>query len=59
MQMMSDQSTLGILDDAPRGQTGTITYDKKSISVLTGSSSASVSVAESNALNDWRWFGSP
>ena len=39
-----NQSTLGVLEDAPRGQTGTITYDKKSISVLTGSSSASVSV---------------
>ena len=37
-----DQSTLGILDDAPRGQTGSITYDKNSISVLTGSSSATV-----------------
>jgi len=39
-----DQSTLGILDDAPRGQTGSITYDKNSISVLTGSSSATVSL---------------
>ncbi len=36
----SNQSTLGVLDDAPRGQTGTITYNKNSISVLTGSSTA-------------------
>ena len=42
----NDQSTLGILNDAPRGQAGTITYDKKSISILTGSSSASVSLDE-------------
>ena len=40
----NDQSTLGILNDAPRGQAGSITYDKKSISVLTGSSSANVSL---------------
>jgi len=39
-----DQSVIGILDDAPRGQTGTITYNKNSISVLTGSSSATVSL---------------
>ena len=40
----SDQSVLGILNDVPRGQTGSITYNKKSISVLTGSSSANVSL---------------
>lgn len=40
----SDQSTIGILDDAPRGQTGIINYNKDSISVLTGSSTASVSL---------------
>ncbi|WP_343045186.1 peptidase [Nitrosopumilus oxyclinae] len=40
----NDQSILGILDSAPRGQTGSITYNKNSISVLTGSSSASVSL---------------
>jgi hypothetical protein len=40
----NDQSTLGILNDAPRGQAGSVTYDKKSISVLTGSSSANVSL---------------
>ena len=39
-----DQSVIGILDDAPRGQTGTITYNQESVSVLTGSSTASVSV---------------
>jgi len=36
----NDQSTLGILDDAPRGQAGSIEYNEKSISVLTGSSTA-------------------
>ncbi len=40
----NDQSTLGILNNAPRGQAGSITYDKKSISVLIGSSSANVSL---------------
>ena len=43
----SDQSTLKILNDAPRGQAGSITYDQKSISVLTGSSLANVSLNES------------
>ena len=42
----SDNSVIGILNDAPRGQTGQITYNKKSISVLSGSSSASVSTEE-------------
>ncbi len=36
----ADQSILKILGDAPRGQSGSITYNKKSISVVTGSSSA-------------------
>ncbi|MDX1595387.1 MAG: peptidase [Nitrosopumilaceae archaeon] len=40
----SDQSVIGIKSDAPRGQTGQITYNKKSISVLSGFSTASVSV---------------
>jgi len=40
----NDQSTLGILDNAPRGQTGSIEYNKKSISVLTGSSTATFSL---------------
>ncbi|AFS80209.1 hypothetical protein NKOR_01515 [Candidatus Nitrosopumilus koreensis AR1] len=39
-----DQSVIGILNDAPRGQTGQITYNKKSISVVTGFSTASVSL---------------
>lgn len=42
----SNQSNLGILNNAPRGQTGSITYDKNSLSVLTGSTSASISVDE-------------
>ena len=40
----NDQSNLGILDDAPRGQTGTVTYNQESMSILTGSSTASVSL---------------
>jgi len=40
----TDQSTLGILDNAPRGQTGSIEYNKKSISVLTGFSTATFSL---------------
>ena len=39
-----DQSTLEILGNAPRGQAGSITYNKNSISILTGSSSATVSL---------------
>ena len=42
----NDQSVLKILDNAPRGQTGLITYNDQSISVLTGSSSAAVSVTD-------------
>ncbi|AFS82132.1 peptidase [Candidatus Nitrosopumilus sediminis] len=42
----NDQSVLKILNDAPRGQAGSITYNKKSISVLTGSSSANVSLGD-------------
>jgi len=41
----NDQSTLGILDNAPRGQTGSIEYNKKSISVLTGFSTATFSLS--------------
>jgi hypothetical protein len=40
----NDQSTLGILDDAPRGQAGSISYNDKSISIVTGSSSATVAL---------------
>ena len=43
----SDKSTIAILDNAPRGQTGQIEYNQKSISVLTGSSTSSVSINES------------
>ncbi|MFQ5476488.1 MAG: peptidase [Nitrosopumilus sp.] len=46
----NDQSTLGILDDAPRGQTGQINYNDGSISVLTGSSTASFSQNNEPAL---------
>ena len=46
----NDQSTLGILNDAPRGQAGSVTYDQKSISILTGSSSANVSLDEEPVL---------
>ncbi|TAK18581.1 MAG: peptidase, partial [Nitrosarchaeum sp.] len=42
----SDESIIAILDDAPRGQTGQIKYNQKSISVLTGSSTSSVSINE-------------
>ncbi|MFQ5496394.1 MAG: peptidase [Nitrosopumilus sp.] len=38
-----DQSTLGILSDAPRGQTGSIQYNEKSISIITGSTTATFS----------------
>jgi hypothetical protein len=42
----SDQSTIKILNNAPRGETGTIDYNKKSVSVLSGFSTASVSFEE-------------
>ena len=42
----NDNSVVKILNNAPRGQTGQIEYNQKSISVLTGFSSASVSVNE-------------
>ena len=41
-----DKSTISILSDAPRGQTGQIEYDNHSTSVLTGSSTSSVSINE-------------
>ncbi|AJM91949.1 peptidase [Nitrosopumilus piranensis] len=46
----NDQSVIGILDDAPRGQTGKITYNNESISVLTGFSTASVSFGSEPVL---------
>ena len=42
----NDNSVVKILNNAPRGQTGQIEYDQKSISVLTGFSSASVSITK-------------
>ena len=42
----NDQSTIGILGNAPRGQAGTITYNQDSISVLTGFSTGSVSLSD-------------
>jgi len=42
----NDESIIAILGDAPRGQTGQIEYNEKSISVLTGSSTSSVSINE-------------
>ena len=46
----NDQSTLKILNNAPRGQTGTIDYNGKSLSVLTGFSTASVSLTDKPSL---------
>ena len=46
----NDQSVLGILADAPRGKTGQITYNKNSLSVLTGFSTASVSLDDKPVL---------
>ncbi|QLH07866.1 peptidase [Nitrosopumilus ureiphilus] len=40
----NDQSVIGILTNAPRGQAGQISYNRESVSVLTGSSTASVSL---------------
>jgi hypothetical protein len=42
----NDESTIAILGNAPRGQAGQIEYNQKSISVLTGSSTSSVSITE-------------
>ena len=40
----NDQSTIGIASDAPRGETGTITYNQESVSILTGFTTASLSL---------------
>jgi len=40
----NDQSTIRILNDAPRGQTGRINYNEQAISVLTGFSTGGVSL---------------
>ena len=42
----NNDSIVQILSDAPRGKTGRIEYDQKSLSVLTGFSTASVSIHE-------------
>jgi hypothetical protein len=40
----SNESTIGILGNAPRGQSATIQYDDKSTSILAGPSTASISM---------------
>ncbi|MDH3311600.1 MAG: peptidase [Nitrosopumilus sp.] len=45
-----DQSVIGILTNSPRGQTGKISYNDESISVLTGLSTASISLDNKPAL---------
>ncbi|MDH3658007.1 MAG: peptidase [Nitrosopumilus sp.] len=42
----SDESTIGILSDASRGQAGSIEYNDESISILTGFSTGSVNLQE-------------
>jgi len=39
-----DQSTIGIKNDAPRGQTATVSYNSKSYSILSGTFTGSVSM---------------
>ena len=46
----NDQSTIRILSDAPRGQTGRIDYNDKSISVLSGFTTASVALDDTPVL---------
>ncbi|MCV0393190.1 MAG: peptidase [Nitrosopumilus sp.] len=48
----NDESTLGVLANAPRGQSGSITYDKKTVSVLTGSSTANIALNPSLTIGD-------
>jgi len=43
----SDQSTIGILGNAPRGQSATITYNDQSSSIVSGTFTASVSLGTS------------
>ena len=47
----SDQSTIGILSDAPRGETGRIDYNDQSLSVLSQFSTASFSLDEEPVLS--------
>ncbi|MGY5150627.1 MAG: peptidase [Candidatus Nitrosopumilus sp. bin_68KS] len=46
----NDQSVIGILANAPRGQTGKISYNDEFLSVLTGSLTASVSLDDTPTL---------
>ncbi len=48
----SDQSTLGILANAPRGQTGSVEYNKQLLSILSGSSTATISLAPTLTIGD-------
>ena len=48
----NDQSTLEILKNAPRGKSGSITYNEKSISVITGSSTATISLNPTLTINN-------
>lgn len=47
----SDQSTIRILNNAPRGETGKIDYNEQSISVLTGFSTGGVSLGDEPTLS--------
>jgi hypothetical protein len=48
----SDRSTIGISKNAPRGEAGTIRYNRDSTSILTGSSTASVSLQKAELKID-------
>ena len=54
-----NESTLGVLSNAPRGQSGSITYNKNSISVLTGHSTATVSLNPTLTLADGSQYLKP
>ena len=47
-----DTSNLGITENSPRGNTGTITYNEDSVSVLTGFSTASVTLQKTELKID-------
>jgi len=46
----NDQSTIKILNNAPRGETGSIEYNDQSVSVLSGSSTGGVSLGDEPLL---------
>jgi len=48
----SDQSTIGITQNAPRGKTGIVNYNDDSVSVLTGFSTASISLPKTELKLD-------